>query len=254
MTECSRQHISPTTSKTTWLQDHTNQRRVGALPWCHPGHHSTSVGPRQYPRYTHARKGRPWVAPMHHNRRQTANKTHTPTRRRSTFVNHVHGSGACSLRPHISEATTEPDDKIRLRVFPRSRHVQEPTGSPTGSPAGNPERDSARELREAPRQHVQSGHLHQKRISGRWTWWISLSRSWSWVTARSLMVSFTIEELDLPKNTKSTKKFKITIDESADEVEKAKTTINNFEMYYHDEVTHPDEVHEECFVQLLPCW
>ena len=39
----------------------------------------------------------------------------------------------------------------------------EPTGSPTGSPAGDPERDSAGELREAPRQHVQSDQLHQKK-------------------------------------------------------------------------------------------
>ena len=58
-------------------------------------------------------------------------------------------------------------------------------------------------------------------------------------------------ELYLPKNTKSSKKHKITIDDSAEEVEKAKTTINNFVMYHHDEVTHPDEVHEEGVVQLL---
>ena len=59
-----------------------------------------------------------------------------------------------------------------------------------------------------------------------------------------------IKESDLPKNTKSSKKYKITIDESAEEVEKAKTTINNIVMYYHDEVTHPDEVYEEFVVQL----
>ena len=64
-------------------------------------------------------------------------------------------------------------------------------------------------------------------------------------------VKDTIEELDLPKNTKSSK-YKIAIDESAETVEKAKTTINNT-AYYHDEVTHPDEVHEECVVR-LPCW
>ena len=55
----------------------------------------------------------------------------------------------------------------------------------------------------------------------------------------------TIEESDLPKNTKSSKKYKIAIDESAETVEKTKTTINNVVRYYHDEVTHPDEVHEE---------
>ena len=64
-------------------------------------------------------------------------------------------------------------------------------------------------------------------------------------------VKDTIEELDLPKVTKSSKKYKITIDESTETNEKEKTTINNIVMYYHDEATHPDEVHEECVVQLL---
>ena len=64
-------------------------------------------------------------------------------------------------------------------------------------------------------------------------------------------VKDTIEELDLPKNTKSSKKYKIAIDESAETVEKKMTTIMNIVMYHHDEVTHPDEVHEECVVQLL---
>ena len=58
-------------------------------------------------------------------------------------------------------------------------------------------------------------------------------------------VKDTIEESDLPKNTKSSKKYKIAIDESAEPVEKTKTTINNVVRYYYDEVTHPDEVHEE---------
>ena len=62
----------------------------------------------------------------------------------------------------------------------------------------------------------------------------------------------TIVELDLPKNTKSSKKYNIAIDESAETVEKTKTTIKNVVRYYHDEATHPDEVHEECVVQ-LPC-
>ena len=58
-------------------------------------------------------------------------------------------------------------------------------------------------------------------------------------------------ELDFPKNKKSSKKYKITIDESAETVEKTKTTLNVVR-YYHEEATHPDEVHEECVVQ-LPC-
>ena len=65
------------------------------------------------------------------------------------------------------------------------------------------------------------------------------------------MMSDTIKELDLPKNTKTSKKYKIAIDESAETVEKVKTTINNIVRYYHDEVTHSDEVHEECVVQLF---
>ena len=59
--------------------------------------------------------------------------------------------------------------------------------------------------------------------------------------------------MDLPKNTKSSRKYKITIDRSAEEVEKAKTTINNCVMHYNDEVTRPDEVHEGCVLQ-VPYW
>ena len=73
------------------------------------------------------------------------------------------------------------------------------------------------------------------------------------VIADTVKVKDTIEELDLPKNTKSSKMYEITIDGSAEKVETAKTTINNIVRYYHDDVTHPDEVHEECIVQ-LPNW
>ena len=55
----------------------------------------------------------------------------------------------------------------------------------------------------------------------------------------------TIEESDLPKNKKSSKKYKIVIDESAETVEKTKTTINNIVRYYHDKAMHPDEAHPE---------
>ena len=68
--------------------------------------------------------------------------------------------------------------------------------------------------------------------------------------AEIVKVIDTIKELDLPKNTKSSKKCKTAIDKSAETVQKAKTTINNIVMYYHDEMTHPDEVHEEYVVQL----
>ena len=68
--------------------------------------------------------------------------------------------------------------------------------------------------------------------------------------AEIVKVNDTIKELDLPKNTKSSKKYKTAIDESAETVQKAKTTINNIVMYYHDEMTHLTEVHEEYVVQL----
>ena len=65
-----------------------------------------------------------------------------------------------------------------------------------------------------------------------------------------MKVKDTTEESDLPKNTKSSKKYKIAIDESAETVEKTKTTIHNIVMYYHNEVTRTDEAHEKCAVQL----
>ena len=71
------------------------------------------------------------------------------------------------------------------------------------------------------------------------------------IIADIVKVNDTIVELNLLKNTKSSKKYKITIDNSAEEVEKAKTTINTIVMYHHDEVTHPDEKHEERVLQLF---
>ena len=71
------------------------------------------------------------------------------------------------------------------------------------------------------------------------------------VIADIVKVKDTIKELVLPKNTKSSKKYKIAIDESAETVEKEKTTISNIVRYYHHEATYLDEAHEECVVQLL---
>ena len=42
-------------------------------------------------------------------------------------LKHLHG-GAGSLKPQIYDATAELDEKIRVRVFRRSRNVQESTG------------------------------------------------------------------------------------------------------------------------------
>ena len=132
------------------------------------------------------------------------------------------------------------DDKIKLRVFPKSRNVQEPTGSPAGDPLG-----------EAPRQHVQSDHQPQRQdIKKLILRDCEVTDAGCQDIAEVVKVKDTNEELDLPKNTKSSKKHKIAIDESAGTVETAKTTINNVVRYDHDEATHPDEVHEECVVQL----
>ena len=78
LTDCSRQHISPTTSKTTRLQDYTTKGWRFALmpPWAsrHIG------GSRSMPTVHRCRKdGRPWVALKHHRRPRLDNKTHTLT-------------------------------------------------------------------------------------------------------------------------------------------------------------------------------
>jgi rRNA processing protein Krr1/Pno1 len=49
----------------------------------------------------------------------------------------------------------------------------------------------------------------------------------------------------VPPNANKTKKFKVGIAGSAEAVEKAKAVINDIVMYYHHEITHPGQVHEE---------
>lgn len=58
---------------------------------------------------------------------------------------------------------------------------------------------------------------------------------------------------DIPKNptADAKKKYKVTIAGEKENVEKAKEAINHILMYYHHEVTHPGEVHEEIDV---PSW
>ena len=125
----------------------------------------------------------------------------------------------------------------------RQEHVQEPTGSFAGDPA----RDSAGELRDHTFNVIKTLNLmdqHTKKLTSQ------VGDVGSQDIADIVKLKDTIKELDLLKNTKSSKKYKISIDKSAETVEKAKTTINNIVLYYHDEVTHLDEVHEECVVQL----
>merc|ERR1719171_1971361 len=58
-----------------------------------------------------------------------------------------------------------------------------------------------------------------------------------------------IEIPPVPKNDHPAKKYKVTIAGSKDAVAKAKEVINDLMMYYHSELTHPGEVHEEIVVQ-----
>ena len=168
------------------------------------------------------------------------------------------------MKPQIYNATTKFHGKIRLQELSRSRNVQEPTGSPTGSPAGDPERDSAGVLEKdpdkmfkviifSPEARLRTLFLVEQSIEKLILGDCEVTGAGCQTIADIVRVNDTIVELDLFQNTKSSKKYKITIDESAEEVEKAKTTCNNIVMHYHDEVTHPDEVHEERVLQLL-CW
>lgn len=56
---------------------------------------------------------------------------------------------------------------------------------------------------------------------------------------------------DVPKSSDSKKKYKVTIAGKKDAVEKAKAVITEIITYYHSEITHPGEVHEEIEV---PSW
>ena len=68
-------------------------------------------------------------------------------------------------------------------------------------------------------------------------------------TAEDMLIARVVQNADTRAKTRSPR-TRSPIRQSAEKVEKAKTTINNIVMYYHDEVTHPDEVHEEHVVQL----
>jgi rRNA processing protein Krr1/Pno1 len=58
-------------------------------------------------------------------------------------------------------------------------------------------------------------------------------------------------EMTIPKTGPSGKKWKVSIAGSAKNVEKAKEVINDIVMYYHHEITHPGEAHEELDI---PSW
>ena len=113
-------------------------------------------------------------SPKLHKRLQAANMTQTRTWLRSTFVEHLHGSGAPSLHPQIYEAATELDDKIRYEAIPETDTFKiQP--SPAGSPAGDPARDSAGDHRAVPRQHVQSDHVPEASLrTSRRSWTIAM--------------------------------------------------------------------------------
>ena len=115
-TECSRQHISPTTSKTTWVcLDAT--LGVKAHRWV----------PGQYPRYTDARKGRPWVAQMHHKRQQAANKT-------QTLVEKVNVKSMCSTATHVSDRPEDLAPRAEL-LHPTANSQRQQTEETFADPA-----------------------------------------------------------------------------------------------------------------------
>ena len=112
LTECSRQHIFPTTSMTTLRQDSTNHKGLALCLDATLGikaHRWVPVNTRGTPMPQRRKAvGSPEAPQTTTTRQQDSN----------TFVEHLHGCGAGSLRPQIYEATT---------VLPRSRRVQEPT-------------------------------------------------------------------------------------------------------------------------------
>ena len=131
----------------------------------------------------------------------------------------------------------------------RQEHVQEPTGS---------RKSRRRSRKEIPQENSEKQPDHTFKVIKTLNLLDQKTKKLTsqvtdpdgQIIADTVKVNDTIEELDLAKNTKSSKKYKVAVDESAETVEKAKTTINNIVMYYHNEVTHPDEVHEECAVQI----
>ena len=205
---------------------------------------AASVGPSQCSRYTDAAKteGRGWPKGTTDDQRLDKD-THT----------HLHGSGAGSLKT----ADLRSND-IALTTGLVTSLSQEPKRSGTN-------REQQEVPKEVPQEipHENSEKHPDNTFKGITT--LSLMEqgikklilgdcevtAGCQVIADIVKVKDTIEELALPTNTKSSKTYQITIEGSAETVGKAKTTINNIVMYYHDEVTHPDEVHEECVVQLV---
>ena len=90
LTECSRQHISPTTSMTTQLQDYTNHKELALCG------DIALVGPSLYSRYTSAVKdGRPWVAQKHHRRLQAADATQLQFTKKKVYGNSLTCNMSC---------------------------------------------------------------------------------------------------------------------------------------------------------------
>ena len=186
---CTTTHLSDHVQD-TWLQDNTSHKRFGALPWCHPGHQGTSVGLGQYPRYADARKGRPWAAQQHHNSTTRLRHLHdTAARLSNTFVvaQPVRWNRRCTKLCRCLTTRSSHESCPRAETFRKRQKVPQ---------------DSAGELREAPRQHVQSGHLHQKQdikklilvdLADHWCWLPShrghreggTTPSWSWICPRT---------------------------------------------------------------------
>ena len=102
------------------------------------------------------------------------------------------------MRPQIYEALSMLDDKVKLRVFPKSRNVQEPTGSPArGSTGKHP--DNMFKVITYPETNLRTLNLMDQYIKKLTS---QITDAGCHVIADIVKVNETIVELDLPKNMK----------------------------------------------------
>ena len=132
------------------------------------------------------------------------------TTRLKHLIEKLHDSGAGSLRPQIYDATTELDDKIRLRVFPGSRNVQEPTGSPQEVPHEIQKEIPQENSEKHPDNMFKVINYTRKNLRTLILMEQDIKKLTSQITdagcqdiADIVKVKDTIEELELPENTNS---------------------------------------------------
>ena len=137
------------------------------------------------------------------------------TTRLKHFVEHLHGCGAGSLRPQIDEATTELGDKNTFRNQPE---VQQEV--PQEIPQEIPQEDSEK-LSERTSKVIETLNVMEQCIKKLILGDCEVTDADCQDIAEIVKVNDPSEALDSPENTMSSKKYKITIDESVEPVEKA---------------------------------